>query len=513
MANAGAERKIEECAWAFEAMRESDARFRMLVESSLDIIYTVDSGGIITSLNPAFMQITGWTAEEWIGKSFNPLIHPEDLPFIVSRVERITRGELLPAAEVRLATKSGEYRWVEFKTVPMVKNGQVIGLMGTARDITDRKRAEEALRESEQRYRTLVESSSDAILLVDQERMIVSFNQAFLHLSGFGWNEVQGKSTRIIHDSEASYTEFWEKASKGLEESGSFRTEWDFMQKSGELVPVEETLSVMRDPGGLVRGYVAVIRDISERKQVEEKLEHYRSHLEDLVLEKTRDLDRAYKALLEEEKQKTLCAISADMAHEIRNPLMSLGGFARRLKSKLPEVAELGIIMRESERLEKILGRIEDYLRPIDMHPTECSVNRSVTESLLLISEELGVEGISLELELAPELPPAYADCGILMQALIDVVRKAFRVMKKKEKITIGTLEGNRNIHVYVRAPVLGVKIKDPEHLFMPFGDDDFSLAACFRTLRAMGGYVSLKQEEDAVLFSATLPKAPDSMQ
>jgi hypothetical protein len=131
----------------------------------------------------------------------------------------------------------------------------------------------------------------------------------------------------------------------------------------------------------------------------------------------------------------------------------------------------------------------------------------------LLLSDELSVEGISLELELAPELHPAYADCGILMQALIDVVRKAFRLMNKKERITIGTLERNGNIHVYVRAPVLGVKIKEPEHLLMPFGEDDFSMAACFRTLRAMGGYISLKQEENAVVFSATLPRAPHPIQ
>jgi signal transduction histidine kinase len=196
------------------------------------------------------------------------------------------------------------------------------------------------------------------------------------------------------------------------------------------------------------------------------------------------------------------------MAHEIRNPLMSLGGFASRLKRKLPEVAELGIIVQESERLEKILGRIEDYLKPVEMHPTECSVNRTITEALRLLSDELGEEGISLELELSPELPPAYADQGIFMQVLIDVVRKTLRVMNKKERITIGTSEGNQNIHIYVRAPVSGVKIKDPEHLLLPFGEDDFSLAVCFRMLRAMGGFVSLKQEKDTVVFSATLLKA-----
>lgn len=378
------------------------------------------------------------------------------------------------------------------------------------RDITEYKRAEGALRESEQKYRTLVESSSDAILMVDKERRIVSFNRAFLDLFGFKWHEVEGKSTKILHPSVESFVAFGDQAFPLVEETGFFRTEWELRRKDGTIFPVEETFSVIKAPDGVIKGFVAIVRDITQRKQAEEELARYHEHLEEMVAERTLDLENAHKALVQKEKLKTLGAISAELAHEIRNPLMSIGGFARRLKEKFPGVAEIEIILSESWRLEKILDRIKNYLKPVEIRPQECSVNAVIAECLDLISSELDKERVALDLHLASGLPRAYVDAGILVQVFINVIRNAAKVMNKTGKLEVKSFESDQNIHIYIRAPITGTKVKDQEHLLLPFGEDrqSISVPLCFKLLEGMGGLLSITQEENSVLFAASLLKA-----
>jgi PAS domain S-box-containing protein len=142
------------------------------------------------------------------------------------------------------------------------------------------KQADEALRESEERHRTLVESSTDAILMMDNERKIVSFNRAFIDLFGYDKNEVEGKSIRIIHQSDDSFRSFRDTIYPVIEKVGFFRGEWDFMRKDGTIFPVETVTSAIKSPNGSVKGYVDIIRDITERKQAEEERKKVQAQLQ-----------------------------------------------------------------------------------------------------------------------------------------------------------------------------------------------------------------------------------------
>ena len=132
---------------AEEAIRESEERYRSLVESANDIIAMVSPKGIIISLNPAFERITGWAREEWLGKSFSPLIHPDDLPVAMKVFQHTMSGETMPmpSSELRLLANSGGYVDVEYVTTPLLKDGKVIGNLNVVRDITERKRTQEVL--------------------------------------------------------------------------------------------------------------------------------------------------------------------------------------------------------------------------------------------------------------------------------------------------------------------------------------------------------------------------------
>ncbi|MGH7209315.1 MAG: PAS domain S-box protein, partial [Nitrospiraceae bacterium] len=134
-----------------EELRESEARYRCLVESARDAIFTIASDGSVSSLNPAFEAITGWSRAEWLGKPLGPIIHPQDLPLAMEVFRRVfLQGETPPVFELRLLSKSGDYVVGEFTITPQRQNDEVVSALGIARDITDRKRTEQALRHTEE---------------------------------------------------------------------------------------------------------------------------------------------------------------------------------------------------------------------------------------------------------------------------------------------------------------------------------------------------------------------------
>jgi PAS domain S-box-containing protein len=129
---------------AEDALRESEKRYRSLVERTGEVIFSLDREGRFIFLNPAFEKLTGFAREEWLGRPFSEFIHPDDLPLLQDRLRKVLEGEVLMENEVRGLSKSGAYELViEYSTVPLVKEGRVASILGIARDITGRKRAED----------------------------------------------------------------------------------------------------------------------------------------------------------------------------------------------------------------------------------------------------------------------------------------------------------------------------------------------------------------------------------
>ncbi len=139
-------RDISERRLAEEALRASEERYRNLVETAQDVIFTVAPDGTLTSLNPAFESITGWACGDWLGRAFPPLVHPDELTYALEIFRRVLSGETV-AYELRILSRSGEWVTGEFTAAPLVKDEVVTGLFGIARDITERKKAENTIRQ------------------------------------------------------------------------------------------------------------------------------------------------------------------------------------------------------------------------------------------------------------------------------------------------------------------------------------------------------------------------------
>lgn len=154
------ERKLVE-----ERIRESEARYRGIFEYSNDIIYLLNMDGTFNSLNPAFGRITGWTAEEWIGKSFAPIVHPDDLSVANTAFQKTLAGESTPTFRLRLARKSGQYFYADLSITPFEHDV----IMGIARDVSERQLAEEKIRQLNEELETKVQERTRQLLAAQEE--------------------------------------------------------------------------------------------------------------------------------------------------------------------------------------------------------------------------------------------------------------------------------------------------------------------------------------------------------
>jgi two-component system cell cycle sensor histidine kinase/response regulator CckA len=132
-----------------EALRRSEEQYRALIDGVRDVIFALSSEGTLTALNPAFEEITGWSREEWLGRPFVGLLHPEDVPEAARLLQRVLRSEPRPTAQLRVRTREGGHRVGEFHTAVQRREGEIVGILGIVRDITDRLALEEQFRQAQ----------------------------------------------------------------------------------------------------------------------------------------------------------------------------------------------------------------------------------------------------------------------------------------------------------------------------------------------------------------------------
>jgi len=238
------------------------------------------------------------------------------------------------------------------------------------------------------------------------------------------------------------------------------------------------------------------------------------SHIEGIIIDIS---DRVFleKAIVQKEKLNVLGAVSAEVAHEIRNPLVAIGGFAKRLKKTNPDLPELNIILEESERLEKILHRVTDYLRPVEVTYLECDINRLLAECIERLSTEINQIALELRVKTEPSLPLIYCDNDLLSEIFIDMIRNAYKGIEKPVILHISTFEGEDHIHVEFRIRRIKAAADHPDEFSSPFNDHQKNkgLSLSYRLLKEMGGFLSFTQEKEHNVFTISLSKSvrPDS--
>ena len=239
-----------------------DEGARLPWESVPDGMYRIRGPhGTIEFLSAAFELLTGWSVDAWVGRSFAELVHPEDMPKAVARYQATCRGESLPPFELRVRTQGGDFRLGEVHSAPLVENGAVVGEIGVVRDITGRRSAERALRESEARFRLLLEAALEGIGILEEGR-VIDCNEDLAAMLGYTRDEIIG---RAVSDFVAP--EDVDSVAERVRGGPSGPSDQRARRKDGSTLHVEVQGRPLPYQGRQLR--VVAIRDNTERRRSE----------------------------------------------------------------------------------------------------------------------------------------------------------------------------------------------------------------------------------------------------
>jgi len=219
------------------------------------------------------------------------IIHRDEWPLLDQVIhEGFGKGKSFDLT-FRILRKNGDTGWLHAIGEPSIdEKGNVVKMFGTAQDITEKKQAEEELREKTERYLLLFNSMRDALLVTDTERKITGCNPAFTALFGYELSELKGRETDLIYHDIEQFKAMGNSLKQNMEKSDFFLT-IDYQKKTGEVFPGETNAFYLKDMEGEISGFVGVIRDITERRKAEEELKKHHNRLEELVKERTAELE------------------------------------------------------------------------------------------------------------------------------------------------------------------------------------------------------------------------------
>jgi PAS domain S-box-containing protein len=265
-------RNVTERKQAEKALKESEEKYRLIVENNRDIIFTLNITAELTYVSPSAKNMLGYNPADLIGHSFSTLIHPEDIAIVEEVIQRdIQYGYQTPnGLEFRIRHCSGEWRWYNGKgSVLKDANGKFINFIGIVNDITDRKQVEEALKESETKYRNVVELAKDGICII-QNKMVRYCNPQLAEMWGGNPREIKDTPfTNYLHsDALTTVIERYKRRMAG--EPTPSRYETILKHKDGRKIYVEVNIGILNYLGQDAE--IAVIHDITERKQAEEAI-------------------------------------------------------------------------------------------------------------------------------------------------------------------------------------------------------------------------------------------------
>ncbi|MDO8490875.1 MAG: PAS domain S-box protein, partial [Dehalococcoidia bacterium] len=264
---------------AEEALREREQHYRLLADNVSDVIWTTDMDLRITYASPSIERVLGYSIEEAVFLTAEELLTPEALSLAISALseELIRENEegvdplRTKLLDLEMRRRDGSSVWTEFRgSFLRGPDGRPIGVAGVSRDVTERKRDEEALRASEEKYRTLVENSTDFVFLLDEQGTVLSVNRAAARVLGRQPSEVEGTSLFDLFPPESA-AQFLQGAKRVFQTGEGFQRESDF-GKVRKGMWITTRLNPVRDESGRTRAVLGVSKDITERKQAEERL-------------------------------------------------------------------------------------------------------------------------------------------------------------------------------------------------------------------------------------------------
>jgi len=412
-------RDITERKRAETALRESEARMRAITDSAKEAIIMMDAAGLISYWNPAAERIFGFAREEAMGVNLHRLIAPQRYlhayEAAYARFRRTGQSNSVQdaAIELQACCKDGREISVELSIAPLsLQEGwQTLGIV---RDVTERKRTEEALRESEERFRTLHNASFGGILIHDQGR-VLDCNQGASDLTGFSVDELVGMDGLLL-----VAPDWRDLVRSNIERQSEQPYDVEGIRKDGTVYPLNIRGAAIPYKGRLVR--VTEFRDITERKRAEAERKSLQAQL------------------IQAQKMEAIGTLAGGIAHDFNNILGAVLGYAEMARDGSPagsDVAkDLDRVLEAGHRAASLVKQILAFSRQIDTECIRVEPARIIKEAIHLLRSSLP-STIVISQQLDGATKAIFADPTQFHQIVMNLCTNAFHAMEQ----TGGTLE------------------------------------------------------------------------
>ena len=506
----GVFRDITERRDAEDRLRESEEKFRSYIEQSIDVIFTLSTEGTFLFASPAWERHFGIPVDQIIGKPFVPFIHPEDVQPCTEHLTRVlTSGQAESSPPYRVRHSDGNWRWFQANGTRLVTSTGELRYMGVAHDITERQQAEEAIRESEERYRTQFDRASEGIFALSPQGDLLEVNEAMAKMHGYTREEMRAINLRDL-DTPESFLRSLDRMNRLL--AGEALTfEVEHYHKDGHAFPMEVSASLVSTGGRPV--ILCFHRDITGRKRAEET-----------------------ERLLVQEKQQTqkmesLGSLAGGVAHDFNNMLGGIMGYADLLMAGETDPTRqkylktiLAASSRSAELTQKLLAfgrRGKNRVEPLDLLVM-------VEDCLAMIRPSTSPD---LQVVVAMEgCPTVDGDPSQIHQVLVNLCINAMEAMPERGTLTLSysvqevseathpglPVPAGKYVELAVSDTGLGMSQEIQQRIFEPFfttknssgvSGTGLGLSTAYGIVRAHGGGITVNSSRGkGSIFRLFLP-------
>jgi PAS domain S-box-containing protein len=489
-------------------LRDSGEKLRTLFERVRHGLFISSKEGRFIECNQALLDMLGYPNKKDLLRKDLPqdvYVNLEDRNMFMERVEK---EGYVKDMEVEFKKKSGEKITVLLTAYPIrSESGETVGYEGINLDITERKRIEEELREANEFFRNLIESSVDGIVATDMKGNIFIFNKGAEAIAGYTAEEVIGKIhiTRLYPEGMAN--EIMEKL-RSSDYGGVGKlspVQLTVMNKTGEQIPIQLSAAMIFDRKGTEIASVGIFTDLRSRLNMERKLQE--THLQ----------------LVSSEKMASLGKLAAGIAHEINNPLGGILIYSSLLMEDLPKDdpkrQDLARVVQEAGRCKEIVTSLLEFARQTEPRMEPVDINRAITDGLFFLENQALFHNIRIVKNLDPSLPLATGNAGQLKQVFMNIIINAAEAMHGNGELTINTypaLDRNTILMEFTDTGE-GIPEENLSRIFEPFfttkdvgKGTGLGLATSYGIIEDHGGKIFVKSKtEEGTTFAIELPIYP----
>jgi len=493
------------------ALEENERKLRTVIDTSSDVIVWVDTTGRITMVNRKGFEITGFSEKDLIGKNFmdvEVLAQESKEKILEAFMERL-EGRNTPPYEVKIVTNNGEIIPFEISASPIFEGDKIVGVQAIFRDLRERKKMEEKLKqysehleelvqkrtedllESETRYSVLVEEASDGVVILQDEK-IVFINKSLLEISGYSRDELIGipleKIAKMVDEKYRQVVkERHERRIRGEENPAT--SELELIAKTGESIPIETSSALIHHSGH--PAVLTIVRDIRERKRMDEQ----RLRLEKLA---------------------TIGELATMVGHDLRNPLQSIENATYYLNNELSHLPipqktmeMLQVINDSVDYADRIVRDLKDFSATRKTNIKKTNINAIVKETLSQVETQ---ENIELITELG-RLPEIMVDEDMIKRVFLNLAVNGMQAIKEKGgRLKVSTKKTKESVEISFEDTGTGISKENKEKIFTPFFTTrakgmGMGLAICKKFVESHGGNIEVETKEGkGSTFTVILP-------